>query len=245
MNTAAPPPLVSGPLIAVPPPLRQYSTPFQKSPPVVADIRSSWQAQQRPIAGCFLLFCAIAQALYALKMPPEGMPPWAMMLCIVVPLAAASISSLTGDLRPLWLVTGSLLAGLGVFLISTYSLPNACKIQQAQTWPKTGCTVVFSAVLNHAPVIRYEYAVGDRVYKSEVIDFLVAPGNVDRAPEAFVAQYPSNHVAACFFNPNNPAEATLERAWRPAHLHALLPLAFLFFGLGLLVATLRKCLAGR
>ncbi len=236
-----PPPTISARVL--PPPL-----PPQTGGPAPATPRNRWRrrtAERRPLTGLYLLVCAFIQAAYLLRFPPEGISLGVVMLVTVLPFAVAGLARLTGDSRLLWLLFGLLFTGIGIFLLAEYSLPNAYKVQQTLAWPQAPCTILFSAVTNESPEVRYEYVVDDKVWHSDTIDFLIAPGSLGGQPEDIVARYPSNSRGVCFYNPANPAEASLRRGWRSEHIAALFPLIFLAFGAALLLSTIPRCFSAK
>jgi len=117
------------------------------------------------------------------------------------------------------------------------------KHSAAQSWPQTPCKIISSEVkvsrdsdsTTYRPEIKYSYIVAGKPYQSERISFLKFTGSSSRrAADTTVKQYPAGAMANCFYNPNQPAESTLEREFTHWIWLMLFPAIFILVGWGLL-----------
>jgi hypothetical protein len=98
---------------------------------------------------------------------------------------------------------------------------KANTIQQAsQTWLETLGTVIKSRVevsggevTSVSPRVIYEYEVSGVMYQGDQIRAGDKFWSVGTSQEAYrtIDQYPEGQVVIVYYNPDNPAEATLER----------------------------------
>ncbi|HEX9945088.1 MAG TPA: DUF3592 domain-containing protein [Thermoanaerobaculia bacterium] len=162
------------------------------------------------------------------------------------PLSNRRAGPSTGCLVMFFLVF--LLTG-GIVSVFTFVLPTAGYLA-ARSWTQTECDVLESRVAEstdsdsttYRPEIVYTYSAGGRTYRSDRYDFFGVWSSGRKGKEEIVARYPPGARVTCWFDPANPEEAVLSRELGLLHLLGLLPLIFVFVGLGGLVWTVR---AGR
>lgn len=113
---------------------------------------------------------------------------------------------------------------------------------QCQSWPAVPAKIIVSQVERRrgddndsfAPIIRYEYKIGNQLQSSDCISFT----NVDSSTEpswanGFIKRYPLGANIDCYANPNQPELAVLEREFSPWILFMLYPV--IIFGIGVLM----------
>jgi hypothetical protein len=113
--------------------------------------------------------------------------------------------------------------GLVLLLNSTRSKKKAGASQQ---WPGVPGSIVVSEVrqssstdddghtsYSYYPHVEYSYAVLGQQYSGKQVSFggVVGTGNPKNA-QVMIAKYPLNSPITVYYNPQNPAEAVLERA---------------------------------
>lgn len=116
-----------------------------------------------------------------------------------------------------------LFAGLGVFFILRHRRDTQ-KAGQSVNWPSVSGTVTAARVKTHhstdsdgdtsetySAQVEYQYQVNGVAYTSEKISFgaPVAVSNLRKVQET-VAQFPAGSPVNVYYNPQNPAEATLQ-----------------------------------
>jgi hypothetical protein len=121
------------------------------------------------------------------------------------------------------------------------------RVEAAAGWTKTPCTVEDSGLtegrgrrVTDTFHVRFRYTVGGREYQSDRHDLGVfAPTSHDRDEvQKLVERYPAGQPADCYLNPEDPADAVLDRS-PPAEDLGPFPAALLIAGgvvlLGLLL----------
>ncbi len=126
----------------------------------------------------------------------------------------------------------------GVFLY--FLTPEVWHYYQARNWPSTPCTIVSANVSSHraagsgktmyAAQIEYIYEVNLKQYRSRRYTFLNPSTGGSRADE-IAAAYPPGSKTICFFNPDNPSLAVLNKSFTFFSLMILIPLPFFLAGL--------------
>jgi len=119
------------------------------------------------------------------------------------------------------------------------------RVDAAESWAETPCTVVSSEVESHAGSdsttysvhIVYRYEVEGQEYTSERYDFLGGSSSGYEGKARIVAQHPPGKKTVCYVNPEDPAEAVLDRTFGAKYLLGLIPVAFVLIGLVGLLAT--------
>jgi hypothetical protein len=113
------------------------------------------------------------------------------------------------------------LAGMAFF--TTATVRPLLQMFAARDWKQTACVIESSRVVTHqgdestsySIEVAYRYAWADRHYTSLRYSFVAGSWNGRRRNEAIVQQYPAGKETVCFVNANAPAEAVLNRGWRP------------------------------
>ncbi len=109
----------------------------------------------------------------------------------------------------------------------------------ARSWVVTPCTIASSQVLSHrgsksttySVEIVYAYEAAGRAWKSNRYDFLGGSSSGYDGKQDIVSRYAPGSRAVCFVNPKDPAEAVLDRSFRPIYLIGLIPLAVFLAGI--------------
>lgn len=113
-------------------------------------------------------------------------------------------------------------------------------VQAARNWVETPCQIVSSELKVHrgedttySVEIVYTYKVNGKQYESSRYDFIGGSSSARAANQAIVNQYPAGAAAVCFVDPNDPAEAVINRefSWMFLAL-AIIPLVFTLVGGG-------------
>ena len=132
---------------------------------------------------------------------------------------------------------------LGVGLMFTgFFLNLAVTHYSSRTWEETPCAITGSRVDTvsggYAVSLVYEYEWKRRTYTSRLLK--PGGGGVEKSvgkADAWTAKYPEGAGAVCFVNPDNPAEAVLERGSLFFGLIVLFPLVFVAIGGGIIYGT--------
>lgn len=115
-----------------------------------------------------------------------------------------------------------IIGGIG-YLLYTRSQKSTAYRQTAQNWPSTTGTILMSSVQSRRssrhgghsnyPVIVYQYEVNGKTYQSQRIKAGEQFFNVNVSWEAqkIVDRYMIGAKVPVYYDPNNPAEAALER----------------------------------
>jgi hypothetical protein len=129
--------------------------------------------------------------------------------------------------------------GGGVYLIYL-SRKTSAQAQGSQNWPSTAATIIRSEVgqsvnnssdgprTSYHPVVEYTYHVGGQELTGKRIAFgPVKAGSRTTGAEAVLAKYRLGSVVTVYFNPQNPAEAVLEKQAAGATTMLVLGIVFL------------------
>ena len=139
-----------------------------------------------------------------------------------------------------------LIVGAGAFYFTF--VRAMARLFAARAWTETTCTVLSSQVAEssdsdgttYRPEIVYVYTVDGRPYQADRYDFAGVWSSGRSGKEEIVAGYPPGARVACWYDPNEPAQAVLFRGFAPSYLFGLFPLIFLLVGGGGLVWVLRS-----
>lgn len=147
---------------------------------------------------------------------------------------------------------GCMVAFFAVFLLagsgfSLFFIRPALKVLEAKSWPSTPCTIVNSQVRTHSGEdgatysvdVLYTYVFAGREYKSNRYRFLGGSTGGYAQKERIVRRLPPLTRTVCYVNPENPAEAVLDRDLSSDYAFGLLPLVFVAVGLGGIIFTVR------
>jgi hypothetical protein len=141
-----------------------------------------------------------------------------------------------------------LFAGLGVFLIIRYQRDKQ-KAEQSVNWPSVPGRVTVSRVKTHhstdsdgdpsetySAQVEYQYEVNGVAYTGDrlTIGMPLAISNLRKVQES-VAQFPAGSQVMVYYNPQNPADATLQTK---TGSKAGLVLGVIFLVVGILVGCM-------
>lgn len=107
-----------------------------------------------------------------------------------------------------------------VLFMGYWSLKQSARVKASQAWPSTTGRVLFSSVEQrrrrkkrdfYCPKVRYEYTVSGKQYQGGALSFgQMVLSDYDAAAQK-AAQYPVGSMVQVYYNPENPADAVLER----------------------------------
>ncbi len=130
-----------------------------------------------------------------------------------------------------------LIAGVGSFY-AVMIAPLFTTIK-AQSWNQAQATILSSDVITsrgnksttYRADIKFQYEYQNVVYKSETwnTDWATSSGSKSGA-EATVKRYPAGSNHPCYVNPNDPAQAVLDRSYQVSNLFGLFTLLFIIIG---------------
>jgi len=116
----------------------------------------------------------------------------------------------------------------GKIVLSTVKASNFYDRDSSGTWQKTF----------YFPNVQYEYSVMGKTYTGKRIAFGASRGFRSRAPaEKILERYPVGATVTVYYNPNDPADAVLERQLRSGG-------SLLFIGIAFALATACLLLVG-
>ncbi|MCC5844162.1 MAG: DUF3592 domain-containing protein [Verrucomicrobia bacterium] len=118
------------------------------------------------------------------------------------------------------------------------------QVQRAQTWPAASATVLSSEVRTHrgsdsttySIQISYSYTWEGQEYTSDRYDFSMGSSSGRESKARVVRAFPRGHRFEAYVNPDNPAEAVINRDFQGLYL-ALLGFGAVFVIAGLAVAV--------
>ncbi|GIW97163.1 MAG: hypothetical protein KatS3mg111_0496 [Pirellulaceae bacterium] len=148
-----------------------------------------------------------------------------------------SESKALGCGRPLLIAFGSLffLAGTVAFWF-TFIVPLRQTLA-ARSWAAAPCTVVAVEIETHrsddgttySPKITYEYTVAGETYRSDRRRFLEVSSSRSWAQEV-LKEFPVGSETVCYYDPEQPSEAVLQRDFSWSNLFGLFTLLFIIVG---------------
>lgn len=109
--------------------------------------------------------------------------------------------------------------------LARWSMKQKARVNASQNWPSTTGRILFSSVeqrrtsnarggysTSYYPVVRYDYTVNGQQYQGGTINFgQVGLGSYNAVAQK-AAQYPVGSMVQVYYNPENPADAVLDRA---------------------------------
>lgn len=147
---------------------------------------------------------------------------------------------------------GCMVAFFAVFLLagagfSLFFVRPAVQVLKAKSWQATPCTVLSSQVRSHSGEdsttysvdVLYTYTFGGGEYKSNRYQFLGGSSGGYSEKERIVRRLPPLTRTTCYVNPDEPAEAVMNRDFSPEYAFGLVPLLFVAVGLGGIIFALR------
>jgi hypothetical protein len=125
-------------------------------------------------------------------------------------------------------------AGTQAFLMLRGQLFAWLGARDSRSWPVTSGTVEENRLAwagtrapRAKPVVSYRYQVGGKSYLGQRIDFSFAPIYFTDQAQAILARYPQGAAVAVYYDPQNPAESTLEQHHRGVGQGAVVALVLL------------------
>jgi len=133
--------------------------------------------------------------------------------------------------------------GAGGLLIYQ-SIRSRKKAESSQSWPATTGHITDAHVSHHtstdsdgdtsdhySPKVRYTYPVAGTTYEGDKIGFGFQQsfGNASKA-QAALTRYPVGGQISVFYDPNNPADAVLERRAGGSNVSLMIGIVFLVIG---------------
>ncbi|HEV2846539.1 MAG TPA: DUF3592 domain-containing protein, partial [Thermoanaerobaculia bacterium] len=117
------------------------------------------------------------------------------------------------------------------------------RIVAARSWQETPCTIVSSRVdeisssdgATYRVDITFSYMAEGGERQSNRYDFSEGSSSGYGGKKAVVDRYPPGSRAVCYVDPEDPGRAVLNRDFSATYLIGLVPLVFLFVGLGGLI----------
>lgn len=155
--------------------------------------------------------------------------------------------STTGSGRNIGLLVGGVFILVGLGLFYGIGLRPFMKNRQAQRWIETPCKIISASVGSHSDDdgttysidITYEYEFNGQVYSCDRYDFLDFSSSGYEGKERVVNRYLNMKSPVCYVDPDNPAEAVLERTLTGRYAVGLIPLIFAGVG-GLAIGAVLK-----
>jgi hypothetical protein len=148
----------------------------------------------------------------------------------------------------------SLVIGLAFTLIgggmSWWTLVKpGLKVADARSWTEVPGVVEFSRVVSirgnkgsrtYRPEILFRYEVGGRTYRSSAVTFFSGSSSGLESKKQLVDRHPAGARVVCWVNPQNPADAVLNRDFSALAWLGVLALVFFLIGVAVLSGTLTK-----
>jgi hypothetical protein len=124
------------------------------------------------------------------------------------------------------------LAISGLFLNVVYLAPLYRSVM-AINWHATPCTILSTGVDNDKIKIVYAYEYAGNEYQSDRYDVneLVDHTRTDQQHQAVLDRFTPGNQATCYVKPSDPAQAVLNRKFRPIILPSFILLVFMTIGL--------------
>ena len=135
-----------------------------------------------------------------------------------------------------------LLMVIGLALFLAFLLGPVRHAIAARSWPAQECKILRSEVGRYrtakgsdgySPRIFYSYAVDDHEHRSDNYSFFEYSSSGWASARRITSRYRPGSTVACYVNPSDPDDATLNRDPSLGWLFGLLPLGLLAWGLGL------------
>jgi Protein of unknown function (DUF3592) len=168
-----------------------------------------------------------------------------LFLISLVPFGVLWLAPVFGEQMVAAYLPGGTLAGivaLAGLVAIVIALAMLIRVWLAKGWYSAIGGVTLSTVhwfsdskdsQSEHPVIVYDYMVNGRRYQGNRV-YSMTPAKVE-PPYDFIARYPVGKPTTIYFNPNNPADAALER---PGNINLLRPLGLLVVGILLLLVSI-------
>jgi len=159
--------------------------------------------------------------------------------------ATSSLSKSTS--KTTGIVVGFVLLAGGIVGSYYFAVQPTMRWVAAQSWPATPAVVEVSRVLSKSDDdgttykvdILYRYDIAGQTYRSNNYDFSFGSSSGRRGKQQIVNQHPVGSSITAYINPNDPTDATVDRAYHWLMLLGLIPVAVAALGLVAFVRSLR------
>lgn len=128
---------------------------------------------------------------------------------------------------------------VGGLLVYFFFVRPAMRILEARSWEPVSCTIVESRVQEHSGddgstysvAVAFTYSWGGSEHRSDRYKFMGGSSSGYDSKAKIVAALPPGTRTTCWVNPEDPADAVVERGFTPDLLFGLIPLVFFLAGL--------------
>jgi hypothetical protein len=146
----------------------------------------------------------------------------------------------TLDTRGFMLVFFGLFLLFGVGFLVPFFIRPALQVLEARSWQETQCEILSSELRSHAGddsttysiEVFFSYQTDGREYRSNRYQFMGGSSSGHEGKAEIVAALPPGATTVCYFDPERPFEAVIERGFTADYLFGLVPLVFVLIGLG-------------
>jgi Protein of unknown function (DUF3592) len=136
------------------------------------------------------------------------------------------------------LVFGLIFFLAGSVFFYFFTLHPLIKAITAASWPEAQATITKSEVAvdsdsegtTYQPNIEFEFVIDEQVLRSQTWSTGFAGSNSHSRAQAVVQRFPVGSQHPCYFDPNNPAEAVLDRSYQLSNLMGSFALIFVAVG---------------
>ena len=139
---------------------------------------------------------------------------------------------------------GSCFFLFAVFFLWMTAIAPQLRTMQSSDWIETPCTITTSKLkisrgegTTYRPQIEFEYSVGEESYESDSYDFTELNRSKAKC-KAIISAFPVGKQTSCYVNPQDSADAVIERSYDFSYIGTLLPVIFLLVGLGIMLSPL-------
>ncbi len=154
----------------------------------------------------------------------------------------------SGSSKTPLIIFGLIFALVGLAILKPILITPLQKTRDAQQWNSVQATVASSKVKSHdsddgttySVYIAYRYEVDGHLYIGDNYTFMGGSSSGYDSKAAIVRQYPEGREINVYVNPADPSDSVILRDYSPALLFGLIPLAFVFAGIAIIVAGIRN-----
>jgi hypothetical protein len=146
------------------------------------------------------------------------------------------------------------MAGMGLFIAAAgaffiwFLWKNFDVGQEMDVWIETPCEIVAATIdgsqinqhfeTDYEFQVSYRYEFGGETFLSDQVKSKRVSSGDRRKMEKWESQYPTGSIAVCYVNPQEPAEAVLERDTKASIYSIWFPGVFVIGGLGIAISGL-------
>jgi hypothetical protein len=138
-------------------------------------------------------------------------------------------------------------AGFGLVMLLV-SISGRMRAAASQNWPSVEghidashvhriLTSGRSSYTSYAPEVKYTYSVMGNAYQGSRIGFGVTVSGLESSAKQMVARFPTGATRTVYYNPQNPAQAVLERKVENSATALIVAIVCLLVGIGSCVVT--------